>query len=481
MKQRHIVQLCEDLRQGRTTATELVEIYAERITTLNPNLNALSQLRLDAARAEALACDEARRQGQTLGPLAGIPCTIKEAFHVAGLRSTGGATHLQNNWVEEDAPAVARLKAAGAIILGKTNIPAMTADWQTYNEIFGTTVNPWNKARSSGGSSGGAAAAVASQMSVFDLASDLCGCMRIPAHFCGVFAHRPSYGLTSVRGHVPGDPAGNVEPDLSSSGPITRSAKDLRFLMQILCEPWVDLPASMPALAERKDTSLRVLVWLGTSDHKIDTAMRQHIETTLNTLEASVNVEFVYGAPAEFDLEEVIDLAMTLTGRLLSTASSPLGRVVSALNAFGLKFRDSTDKRADFAWALAKGEIGTDKIDQTRAEVNSRVDAFFDRFDLLITPVAPVPAIEHDFAPTHQRVLTVDNQAVPYNEFMVWNALASVFALPATIIPLGIGVDGLPIGIQVIGKRFHDSTCIEFAERVEAVLPANPLPKDIDL
>ncbi|SFU15448.1 amidase [Pseudovibrio denitrificans] len=476
MTSSNIWQLMEELRQGRTTSLELVETYVQNISAANSKVNAISQLRLDEARREAEASDAARARGQALGALAGIPCTVKEAFHVAGLRSTAGAKHLEDNLVEEDAPVVAKLKHAGAIVLGKTNIPAMTADWQTYNDIFGITRNPWNMDCTAGGSSGGSAVAVASNMTAFDIGSDLCGCLRIPAHFCGVYAHRPSYGLTSVRGHIPGDPASVVEPDLCVSGPLARSARDLTLIMQVMLDPWIEAPEFKPSVD--RERPLRVLVWLEAPAHKTDSVMREHIKEMLGRIEPTAHVELVYGAPAEFDLDEIIDLTMVLTGRLMSTASSPIGRMASAVNALGLKLFNSKDKRADYAWSIAKGQIGADRVDRDRAEVNERVNAFFDRFDLLVMPVAPVCAFEHDFRPSNKRTFDVDGRPIAYNELMVWNALASVFGLPSTIIPLGTGDNGLPVGIQAIAKRFNDITSLDFAERVEAVLPASPAPKE---
>ncbi len=486
MTPRSLTGLSRDLRSGRISSRELLVHYLSRVETYNPRLGAITQLRTEAAHADASAIDAARQKGEPLGPLAGIPCTIKETFHVAGMRTTAGAKHLVNNHVEVDAPAVSRLRSAGAVIFGKSNVPAMTADWQTYNEIFGTTVNPWNPAKTAGGSSGGSAAAVATDLTAFDLGSDLCGCLRIPAHFCGVFAHRPSYGLTSVRGHVPGDPAGRIEPDLSVAGPLARNAADLRLLMRVLTDPWVELPR-MPDFSDRDPAGangatqqLRILAWLETPAHRIDSELREHFGGALSRFEALPGVRIDYGSPAEFSMDEIIDLCIRLTGRLMSTATSVIGRTLCALTALGLKVAgppsSASGNIADYAWAIARGEAASTALDARRQDCANRVQAFFERYDLILTPVAPVSAFPHDTSPINRRRLFVDGQRIPYNELLVWNALPTVIGLPATIIPLGLGTSGSVIGLQVIAPRFYDDFALDFAERVESCLAPQPFP-----
>src|SRR5579864_7903970 len=230
-------QLEDALRARSLSSRELLETYLTRIEQLGPPINAVVTLDRERAYAAAARADEAAARGEWLGPLHGLPITIKDAIEVADMRSTGGATELSGHIPTADAPSVARLKAAGAIVFGKTNVPRWSGDVQTFNDIFGTTNNPWSVDRIPGGSSGGPAAAVACGFTAFELGTDIGGSVRIPAHCCGVFGLKPSYGVISQRGYLDHVGGGATNADINVFGPLARSAEDLELLLTVLAGP----------------------------------------------------------------------------------------------------------------------------------------------------------------------------------------------------------------------------------------------------
>jgi amidase len=227
-------ELVADLRAGAVSSRELLDAQLAQVDRWNPTVNAVVATDLDAARRAAQEIDDGRARGAAVGPLAGLPMTVKDSFETRGLVTTSGAPELREHVPEADADAVARLREAGAIVFGKTNLPMYAGDWQTYNDVYGLTRNPWDVTRGAGGSSGGSAVAVATGMSPLELGSDIGGSIRVPAHFCGVFGHKPTQGAVPDRGHVPGPPGTMAPPDLGVTGPLGRSVADLELAMDAL-------------------------------------------------------------------------------------------------------------------------------------------------------------------------------------------------------------------------------------------------------
>src|SRR5690554_3436697 len=256
------------LETGAISAAELLDLYLGRIDRLNSAYNLVVATDLDRARAAAKEIDSARASGDPLGPLAGLPVTIKDSYEVAGMPATCGLEPLRDHVPERDADAVTLLREAGAIPFGKTNLPAGASDWQSFNPIYGISRNPWNPERTVGGSSGGAAGAVAAGFTAFELGSDIGGSIRIPAHFCGVFGHKPTYGMVPLRGHIPPPPGMLAQPELGVAGPIARSASDLALLMPILAQG----PAPLAPPRHERLADFRVGVWMGDGAYKLDSA-----------------------------------------------------------------------------------------------------------------------------------------------------------------------------------------------------------------
>ena len=274
-----VAQLARALQRRRLSARELLEAFLERTGRLNPKVNAIVTLDAHRALRNAAAIDAARARGKPLPALAGIPITVKDSFETAGLRTTCGAPQWAKHVPERNAEAIQRLVAAGCIIFGKSNTPIYAGDLQTYNTLFGVSANPWDLSRSCGGSSGGAAAAAACRLSAFDLGSDIGGSSRTPAHFCGVYGHKPTYGLVPFRGHIPPPPGSRSVPDLAVAGPIARSAQDLALILRHL----VDSPERLKQ-DNRRMRQLRAAVWFDDRDFPLDAAVREVLEAAADAL-----------------------------------------------------------------------------------------------------------------------------------------------------------------------------------------------------
>ncbi|MPY96124.1 MAG: amidase, partial [Acidimicrobiia bacterium] len=277
------------IRAGELGSEELLDHYLDRIDRLNPEVNAVVTVDPDGARRAARAADEATAQGRHPGPLHGLPITVKDALATAGMRSTGGAIELADHVPAQDASAVAAVRAAGAVVFGKTNLPRWSGDLQSFNEIFGTTNNPWDLERVPGGSSGGAAAAVASGLTSFEIGTDIGGSIRLPAAFCGVFGHKPSYGIVPTYGYLDHVAGGLTQPDVNVHGPLARSAEDLELLLGVLAGPgpadalaWrLELPP--PRHEQLRD--YRVAAWLDDPAAHVDGAVAAVLEGAAAALE----------------------------------------------------------------------------------------------------------------------------------------------------------------------------------------------------
>lgn len=470
----HLLSL---LRARRLGALELLDLQLARIERLNPALNAVVALDIEGARAAARTADSTADEAR--GPLHGLPITIKDAYEVAGMTATCGFPHLAKHVPARDADSVARLRAAGAIPFGKTNVPLAAADHQSYNPIYGTSNNPWDVGRTPGGSSGGAAASVAAGFSALELGSDIGGSIRCPAHFCGVYGHKSSYGIVPMRGHIPPMPGSIVMPPLGIGGPIARSASDLELALDVLVAPasaertaW---SVKTPASRHERLSDFRVALWADQKSFSVDGRCVDAMHGFAQDLRrAGVRVDD--DARPAIDPFESDDLYVAL---LFSTVSEGMPGDVLALTE-----QVAADMKAgprSYPSRVAKAVRFTHhqflELAEKQAQLCLAWRKFFESYDVILCPIMPTVAFPHDQSgsgPGHiaqyTRTTLVDGKPIPYMNGLQWPGLVTVANLPATAIPTGRFIDGMPMGLQVVGPFLEDRTTLRFAQLAEVAL-----------
>ncbi|KGE03946.1 amidase [Pseudohaliea rubra] len=464
--------LAGDIKAGRASAVDAVEFFLGRIDTHNGALNAVIAVNPEAARQRAREADAAAARGEDWGALHGVPLTIKDAFATGDLPTVAGIAERAGRTAAENAVAVQRYLDAGAILLGKTNVPFMSADLQSYNDVYGTTNNPWAKNRTCGGSSGGAAAALAAGLTPLELGSDIGGSIRTPSHFNGVFGHKSSYGLISLLGHIP--PAEGLlrEPDLSVAGPLATSVADLEQALALLLGPAASIAgpcAGAPALAParfREPGELRVAVWADDPFCPVHPAVRAHILAAAETLEelgAQVDREARPAFDAQANHENYTMLMLSILG-----ADMPAAVREQAAAAVAAAAPEDMSEPLLQLRGIALSHRDWLREDERRQRTRRAWADFFKDFDVLLCPCAHVPAFPHDHSePMQARTLEVDGQARPYTEILRWAGLTLNAYLPATAVPLGITDDGLPVGCQIAGPYLGDRTALAVAALLE--------------
>ncbi|WP_433653955.1 amidase [Nocardia sp. CA-128927] len=469
------------MRAGEVTSVELTEEAIARIERDDKAINAICVPDFDQARVAAREADEARARGEDR-PLLGIPVTVKESYNMAGLPTTWGMPQVEKYVPAEDALQVSRIKAAGAVILGKTNVPFMLQDWQSYNEMYGTTNNPWDHDRSPGGSSGGSSAALAAGFGALSLGSDIGGSLRAPAHFCGVYAHKPTLGLAPIRGMVPPHTqALPTEHDLAVVGPMARTARDLTLLLDVMAGPdplalgvAYDL-ALRPARHERL-ADFRVLVL---EDHPLiptGSAVRAGVHRVAAAL-ADSGARVEWHSPLLPDLRE----AATLYTQLLTSnvaGGYPGERYEEArTHAAGLS-ADDQSLHAEWVRGIVMSHRDWIRANNRRELHHQGWRRLFAEFDAVVCPITPTPAFPHDHEHgLTERQIDIDGVAYPFFNQFGWVGLATMPGLPATAIPAGRSPEGLPVGVQLIGPRFEDRTPLRLAELLEQKIGGFQVPK----
>lgn len=461
-------QLAARIRRGEVSSLEALDALALRIERLNPAINAVVATDLPRARRQARAADRARARGDRLGPLHGVPMTVKESFDVAGLATTVGFEAQRGNRPAHDAVVVERLSAAGAIVFGKTNLPVAMADWQSFNPVYGTTNNPWDTTRVPGGSSGGSAAALAAGLTPLEFGSDIGASIRNPAHYCGVFGHKPTIGLVPDRGH--GLPPYVHGRDLAVCGPLARSAADLELLMKVTAGPdpqWQPGWAlSLARPARRTLKGLRVGVLQTADTAPVSRAVQEGIARVARGLKAAgARVSMQTALP--FDLEHAHRVYLIL----LRTATS--GTLTDAQYADALA-RSATLRDDDwrYAAALVRAQAmpyqAWHRWNADRMAIVEGWREWFERFDVLVCPTASTTAFPHmQQGERWERMVDVDGVPQPSTTQMFWAGLGGVAGLPATVIPTGAAPDGLPVGAQLIGPRAADLDLLTVARLLE--------------
>lgn len=466
----------ETLAAGQTSARALLEASLEREAALRERLNAVCRIEAEPARRLADEVDRRRAAGEPLGRLAGLPMTIKDTIDVAGMpASSGRASLLKRDCA--DAAVVARVRAEGAVVWGKTNVPVMARDWQSYNRLYGTTNNPWDTGRTPGGSSGGAAAALAAGVAPLEIGSDIGGSLRVPASFCGIFSHKPTYGLVPQRGHVPPAPGTLGEPDLNVVGPMARTVRDLRLLLSIIADEPVGADAAPPPLA-----GLRLGLWLDEPAFALDPLVRDVVEVFAERLRSEgASVERI-ASPVPG--RELLDAYAVLLFSAHSVDMAPARRrglqrlrgAAQLASAFG---RGGPHTWAHTTLALTASHTEWLEADELRRRHAAAAHHTLKRLDAIIAPIAPTPPFPHDHRPFAVRRLTLsDGRSVPYDSLLEWIALATSCGLPATALPAGFTADGLPIGVQLIGPRLSDGRTLAIAQTIEERLGGFTPPPD---
>jgi amidase len=465
--------LAAAIRAKEISSRELLDLHLARVETHNPRVNAVVTIDEEGARARAKEADEALAGGQIWGPLHGLPMTLKDAFETAGMRTTGGTPEHADHIPTVDADVTARVRAAGAVIFGKTNMPVNGVDWQSFNPVFGCTNNPWDLGRTPGGSSGGSSAALAAGLTAFEVGSDLAGSIRWPAHCCGVYGLKASYRIISPRGHVPPAPGTLAPMDLAVMGPMGRSADDLDLGLDVLAGPdtigaaaWrLELPP--PRVRALRDH--RVAVWMDDQFCPVD-------DEVLAVLHAAV--EAIRGAGASVD-EKARPVEMSESAPLYDALLMALGGSMTGDEEFaamaGLAEGAPADDTSD-AVVMARGITQRvrdwHRLDEQRQRVRAAWAAFFEDFDVLLCPVAPTAAFPHDHNPDQSaRRITVNGEPRPYFDTVVpWAGLLTMPYLPSVAAPVGRTPGGLPVGVQVVAPYLHDRVAVQFARELAGLI-----------
>jgi amidase len=468
---RSAVELKAALAARKVSARELVDAAIARIEQLDGKINAVVVRDFDRARAAAKAADEALAKGEKR-PLLGLPMTVKEQYNVAGLPTCWGIPKFKNWKPDSDALVVQRLKAAGAIILGKTNVPEGLADWQSYNKVYGTTNNPWDLTRTPGGSSGGAAAALAAGFVPLELGSDIGGSLRAPAHFCGVCAHKPSLDLVPLRGSgYPEAPPNPVVGDMEVAGPMARSAADLALELDVLAGPdplWqgIGYKLALPPPRHEQLADYRVLVL---DEHPLcptASSVRGALDALADKL-TKTGCQVSRNNPNQPNLARTTRDYVELLLAVFSLDLSPAERVKYAAEAEVLSPENQSLRAYDLR-GITISHPEWIRASRVRVGLRARWQALFQDIDVLLCPPMPTVAFPQDQSePQDDRTIDIDDKRVPYLSQVAWCAIATPTGLPATVTPIGRDEYGLPIGVQIVGGFLDDRTTLKFAELIE--------------
>jgi len=464
-------ELSDALTRKKVSAVELAEHAIARIERHDGKINAVCVRDFDRALEAARAADVAHARGETK-PLLGIPLTVKESYNVAGLPTTWGMPAQKDYHPKEDALAITRVKNAGGVILGKTNVPLGLVDTQSYNDIYGTTNNPYDLARTPGGSSGGSSAALAAGYGPLALGSDLAGSLRVPACYCGIFAHKPTLALVPTRGHLPPPlPPLPLERDLLVIGPMARSAADLSLLLDVVAGPdpleaGKAYQLSLPAARHDALKDFRVLVIDSDPLMPTDTVVRAAIDRLANNLE-KMGADVARQSPLWPDFAATSRLFMRLLLSFVSVGLDPEVHAGAVAAAAGLPATDIS-LQAERLRGIALSHRDWLFADGARARLRAQWRTLFESFDAVICPIMPTPAYPHDHSSTpDQRRITIDGKNYPSADQLAWQAIANLTGLPATAVPIGRSPEGLPVGAQIIGPWLEDRTPLKLAGLIE--------------
>jgi amidase len=462
-------QLAADIKRKKVGCLELLDLYLARVEKYDGALNAVVVRDFDRARTRARAADRALARRQLWGPLHGVPMTIKESYDVVGLPTTWGVPAYKDRIATKNAVVVDRLLRAGVVLFGKTNVPLYLGDWQSFNAIYGTTNNPWDVTRAPGGSSGGSAAALAAGLTGLEAGSDIGSSIRNPAHFCGVFGHKPTWGIVPRAGQAL--PWQTAPVDIDVVGPLARSADDLAIALAAMAGPdeidgagWqlrlaparqkrlrdfkvalmLDAAPEIPVDREVTDRLQALADFLGRQKVKVDDRARPAIDTR----EAfSVYVKLLRAATSDRQSDADFEKNVGIARGLAPDDESYYARATRAVIA---SHRD---------WLAAN---------ETRYRMRLAWAEFFTKYDLLLCPAAGTAAFPHDQqGERHDRTLVVNGKRLPVTDHLFWAGYTGVSFLPSSAAPCGFTPSRLPVGVQIVGPQYGDLTCLAFARLLE--------------
>jgi amidase len=467
------LDLADAIRRRQVSSREALEVFLARIDSLDKSINSVVTIDADRARADADEADKLLARGEARGTLHGVPMTIKDSLQTRGMRTTSGAPDLANFVPQEDAWPVARVREAGAVIFGKTNLPIYAGDLQSYNDVFGTTNNPYDLTRTPGGSSGGSAAALACGFTPLEIGSDIGGSIRLPSHMSGVVGHKPSYGVVPAHGQIPGPPGTLTLADLAVVGPMARTVEDLEHGLEILAGPnrWEKAAwrLELPPPRRKKLADYRIAAWLDDPRCRVEPDVKALLEGAARKL-MDAGVALDTEARPGFTLEKVAGVFSALLQAALAGGTSR-----DRIEAYAVSTEDTPV--ASIRRLVAMRHRDWLSHNERRLQMRKRWEEFFEQWDIMLLPVMPCPAIPHDHSePQASRTAWVGGEQRPYWDLVTWMAPAGACYLPATVVPVGCLGNGLPVGIQIVGPYLHDRTTLDVAKHLLAMAGGCPRP-----
>ena len=465
------VELSAALTAKKVSAVELAEDAIARIERHDAKINAICVRDFERGLTAARAADAELARG-VKKPLLGIPMTVKESYNVAGLPTTWGIPAYKDFTPTEDALPIARVKDAGGVILGKTNVPLGLGDWQSYNDIYGTTNNPFDLGRTPGGSSGGSSAALAAGYGPLSLGSYIGGSLRLPAFHCGVFAHKPTFDLVAMRGHTPPPlPPLPSNRDLSVIGPMARCTADLSLLLDVIAGPdpleaGKAYGVTLPPARHTEFKDFRVLLLDTDPVMPTDSVVRGTLEALAANL-AKAGVRIDRSSPLLPDFAASSRLYMRMLMSFLAASFAPETYVGAQMAVAALPASDTS-----LATERLRGIVLSHRdwliADGGRLRLRAQWRELFKTYDAVICPIMPTPAYPHDHSDDQEtRRIKIDGKDYVYPDQLAWPGIATLPGLPSTAVPTGFSPDGLPVGVQIVGPWLEDRTTLKLAELIE--------------
>lgn len=466
-------ELTKKIADGAVSSREATQYFIDRITTHNSTINAIIDTRFDDALKDADAADAARETGNIKGPLHGLPMTVKDLFEVEGMTCDAGFPEFKGHVSTQDSVVAARLKAAGAIIIGKSNAPLAGGDIQTYNAVHGTTNNPHNLEHTPGGSSGGSSAALSAGMTPLEYGSDIGGSIRAPAHFTGLFGHKPTFNIVPMRGHVPPPHGLRWEPsELTVAGPLAHTPADLELALDLTLglddgpmRQAMQITLQGPRHASPQ--GLRVGLWPTDPACEVETTFSEAIEQAGKALEdegaALTTIKPDFDMTTHFETY-MLRLSSIIGSDLPTEVIDNLKEVVAAAAP------DDTSMPTIQARGITLSHGDWLRLSLRKAKYEMAWRAVFEQVDVVLCPVTPSTAMKHDHNPDfHARRIEVNGADRSYFDNFFWAGVATLCGLPSTVVPLGKHANGLPFGMQVIGSAYEDKTPLAVARMLENI------------